>query len=238
MFKNYNIEKLFPTLVIILSSVNIIQHSNVLLCPSTFLSLIGIVGAILFFLKNSLYKFLFYIWILAQILLISKLTYDPISQSFQPNPYWNLEQTSSIGLSFFLSFKTATYFYKFNVLATFYLAMFRIINISRLVGKNLNLRPLKDGGNLDEVLPLNGNVIKRVRLDNEKDWLLLRLEKNFDYNGEDISHILIKSKGDGVLKKGGKNQVVYVRLVPNINDIEDGVNPANQFPFADWAFCS
>lgn len=108
---------------------------------------------------------------------------------------------------------------------------------SGLIGKQLSFKKFRQDNRLGDIFPLTGTVLKRVTLSKEKDWLLVHLSSTFDFEGNTIEYVLVKSKDGETIKQKAKNQIVYFRLVNDINNIREGNNDSNNFPFIDWTLC-
>ena len=104
-----------------------------------------------------------------------------------------------------------------------------------LVGKKITLKKFRDGA-LGDIFPIDGTIIKRINLNNEKNWLLVELDESFAYNGQNISMTLIKRKDDKTIRLKDKNQISFLRLVYNEMDLENTTDNT-KFPFIDWIRC-
>jgi hypothetical protein len=230
-------EFFFPVIVAGLSLFNIFNQLPDILSLSSLLSLVGITGVILFFKKNDSFKKLMYVWIIAQLIVIDREVLDPASGTWFDSPVWDMTQV----FSFKLGFKFSTHSNKFglnvNVVALMFLGLFKILEVSSLVGKQLTLIKFKQDSKLSAIFPLTGIVKKSVVLSKDKDWLLVELPSGFTFNGKIVRHVLIKRKDGEIIKPKTKNQLVFFRLVYDIDQLIDGDNESNNFPFVDWALC-
>jgi hypothetical protein len=230
-------ESIFPVIVAGLSLFNIYNHLTDFLSLSTLLSLIGIAGTILYFKKNDLFKKLMYLWIIAQLIVIDREILDTVSDTWYESSFWDLTQVFSFKLGFTFATNSNKFGFNLNVIAIVYLAFFKILEISSLAGKQLTFYKFKPNSNLSEVFPLTGTIKKRVVLSKDKDWLLVELTSPFNFNGKSVNNVLIKRKDGEVIKPKVKNQLVFFRLIYDINQLVEGDNESNNFPFVDWAIC-
>jgi hypothetical protein len=217
----FTTETIFPIIVILLSLINISNQTENIFSLSILVSLIGIVGTVLYFFKNPFSTKLIYIWIIAQVIIIE--------------PFLDLSQGFSFKFGFTFATSNEIVGLNFNVLALLLLGFIKILEASNLVGKKVTLKEFRQS-DLGDIFPINGIVTKRINLNNEKKWLLVELEKPFMYNGYNINHSLIKRKEDKTIKLKEKNQIIFFRLVYNEKDLENTLDKS-KFPFIDWVLC-
>lgn len=229
-------EIIFAAIVLITSVINIIFHYDDFFTLSVALSFIGIIGVILFMKKIPFYTYFIFVWILFQIVLISKYEPNYSSGVIKYIPVFDLSQ--------FFSFKLGgsigdTYSFHINILPFFYFALFRIMKISALSGKRVTFKKYRNEYPFGEVFPLGGTIIKRANLNHDKKWLLVQLDTPIEYDSKAVNHVLIRNKhDDAVIKLNEKNQLVFFRLVYNVDEVKESYNDAADFPFIDWVLCS
>jgi hypothetical protein len=230
-------ETVFPVLLAILSLLNISNHLSDLFVLTNLLSLVGIAGTILYLKKNDLFKKLIYIWVLAQVVVIDREFLDKATGVWLDKPFWDLTQVFSFKLGFNFITDSSKFGINVNIVAIFFFGLLKILEVSSLIGKQLTFKKFRQDSRLGDIFPLTGIVIKRVTLSKEKDWLLVQLSSTFDFDDKAIEYVLVKSKGGESIKQKAKNQLVYFRLVYDINNIIEGDNDSNNFPFIDWTLC-
>lgn len=213
----FSTDKITPIVITILSLLNIVKNSNNLVSLTVLLSLLGVFSAILIFLKNPISTKLVYIWLVAQIIVI-----EPI-----------FDLTQILSFKFGVNLENASI--NLNILPIIALGIIKIIEASNLVGKVITLKKFRDG-ELDNILPLNGTITKRISLENEKNWLLVELDKSFNYEGNTVNQILVKRKDDKTIKLKEKKQYSFLRIVVNENDLNN-TSDKSKFPFIDWILC-
>ncbi len=218
---NFSAETILPIIVILLSIMNIFSNDHGLISLSILNSLIGIIGSVLFFLKKVNSVRLIYVWIIAQIVII--------------DPFFDLSQGINFKLGFILGLKNGDVVLNVNVLAVIMLGFIKILEAANMVGKRITLKKFRDGI-LGEIFPINGTITERISLENEKNWLLVALDKSFDYEGQKIHKVLIKRKDDKTVKLKEKNQITFFRLVLDENDLINS-SDKSKFPFIDWIIC-
>jgi len=210
-------ETILPNLVFIFSVINIITHlSNPNI--SILLSLIGICGTILFYNQNSISSKLIYIWLIAQVIIIDSI--------------FNLNQFG-FNLSFALGF--GKYKLSINFLPLLFLGMIKVIESSNLIGKQINLLEYREN-EISEFLPIKGIISKRLDFNENKNWLLVDLENQFEFEGKKINMVLIKNKdAEKSIKLKEKNQIAHLRIVTDETKLI--TRELNDFPFIDWIRC-
>lgn len=214
-------EFLFPVFVLIMSIISIGDNFSFSNIPSIVVSIIGIVGVLLFTFKRKEFKPLIYLWIIGQFIVIPNI--------------WEVTQVFNFtfGFSFELRNQVESGLY-FNFLPLFYLVGFRILEISTIVGTRIAIKRFQKESKLSKVLPIEGKVIKRVNLSGEKEWLLVNLEKPFTYLDSEVKSVFIKAKDDKPLHKAKRKQLSYLRIIMEpIDDTKDSF-PKDNFKFIDW----
>ena len=210
-------ETILPIIVFVLSVLNILSNINNF-SLSILLSIIGIISTILFFKQNSLSTKLIYFWLIAQVIIIE--------------PIFNLSQSSFI-LAFTLG--SGSYNLVINFLPLLFLGLIKVIESSTLIGKEINLLEFRENA-ISEFLPTKCRIIKRIDFNENKNWLLVELEKQIDYEGTKIDTVLIKNKDpEKSIKLKEKNQLAHLRLV--IDESKLMTKELSEFPFIDWIRC-
>ena len=209
-------ETILPIVVFILSVLNIVTSKNNL-SISTLLSIIGIVGTILFFRQNNLSSKLIYIWLIAQALIIE--------------PLFNFSQS---GFTLAFSLETDYFTIKINILPLLFLGLLKVMEISNLIGKEIHLLKFRDNV-ISDFLPATGKITKRMDFNNDKNWLLIKLDSSLQYEAKNIEKVLIKNKEEKPIKLKEKNQIAHLRLVTDENKLT--TNDIANFPFIDWIRC-
>jgi hypothetical protein len=235
--QTFTTETVFPIIVVGLSLLNISNNSSDLFSLSNLLSLVGIAGAILYFKKHPLYKTLIYVWILAQVIVIDREVLDKATGVWYDKPFWDLAQGFSLKVGFNFTTDSNKFGLNVNIVAIVFFGLLKILEVSSLVGKQLTFNKFRQDNKLGDIFPLTGTVTRRVTLANEKDWVLVALTSPFDFNGRTVENVLIKSKDGTTIKSKNKNQLVFFRLVYDLNDLVEGDNESSNFPFVDWAKC-
>jgi len=215
-------ETIFPLVVGAFSVINLTtQHENII-SFSALLSIIGILGTILYFTKQSVSIILIYIWVIAQIIIIE--------------PIWNLSQVFNFNFGFNLGTAKGTYGINLNFIPLLYLGFLKILEANNLIGKKIVFKEFREN-EFGDIFPLTGLISKRVTLANEKNWLLVNLDSSFIYDNIEIQNVLIRRKDEKVIKLKANNQIVFFRLVYNENGVGNNNPDINKFPFIDWVLC-
>ncbi len=210
-------ETILPIIVFVLSVPNILSNINNF-SLSILLSIIGVISTILFFRQNSFSTKLIYIWLIAQVVIIE--------------PIFNLSQ-SNFTLTFAL--ELGSYSLKINFLPLLFLGLLKVVESSNLVGKEISLLKFRENV-ISDFLPIKGKISERLDFDKNKNWLLIELENQMEYEGMKINKVLIKNKdAEKSIKLKVKNQIAHLRLV--INESKLKTKDISEFPFVDWIRC-
>lgn len=229
-------DKLLPVLAIALSVLTIARNLDLSNILSFIVSVIGIAGGITYFLKRKLSLALIAIWIYAQIPAISQiqtLTYANGSQATVKQAYWDAGQTLTVHLGLTLG----SWDLQVNVVPFGLLILFRLLQVSALVGGTVTIRTFKNS-KTGEASHLTGTAMKRVTLGKEKHWLLVQLASEIIHSGRKYSHLLITSKDGEILKRGKQATVSYIVLVSDPAQVHDGVNKREDYEFLEWGYVS
>ncbi len=124
-----------------------------------------------------------------------------------------------------------------NFIALFAALFYGSINGSDLLGRELSFLQYRHDNSLGNIFPIKGKVLKSVTLSGENDWLLVKLNEEFEYNTENIEHVLIKRNDKQPIVLNKVNQLVYFKLVPNVKLVHETENDKTDFPIEVWALC-
>lgn len=215
------VEFLFPTLVLILSILNITGNFSMDNIPSVIVSVIGIIGVLLFILKNKWYKQFIYLWIISQIIFIPDI--------------WNVVQVLSIKFGFSFILKSGRVIGIFmNIVPLFYLVAFRALQMSTIIGSRIVIKRYNKDSRIKHLLPIDGTVVKRVNLSGEREWLLVRLDKPIILLNAEIDFVLLKAEGEKPLQKSKKKQLSYFRIIDEPVDVDSDSFSKEHSKFIDW----
>jgi hypothetical protein len=241
ILNSYNMKKLttetvFPLIILTLSIISLFNMLSGVEIPRLLFSLLGIISAVLYFIKIRAFRYLMYIWILGQVVVIERETLDAAGM-WVSNPLWDVTQTFNLNFGFFMKFAQSKVGINLNLLALFFFGLLKVLSVSSLIGTKFLFKKFGPNNKLGNIFPLSGTAIKRVIVSGKKDYLLIQLDFPFVFNEKEISYVLIKDKQAGLIQPGAKGQLVYFKLVKDINDVQEGDNDGKKFPFIDWAYC-
>ena len=124
---------------------------------------------------------------------------------------------------------------KINFLPLLFLGLLKVIESSNLIGKEINLLEFRENA-ISDFLPTKGKISERLDFDKNKNWLLIELENQMEYEGKKIGKVLIKNKdAEKSIKLKEKNQIAHLRLVTDESKLL--TKELTQFPFIDWIRC-
>jgi hypothetical protein len=230
---------IFPALVLGLSVTNLFtsipQNNNL----SSIVSGIGIAGTILFALQIDLYQRFFYLWIAAQLFFIDHRIVDPVTHEETRKAIFDLGQVFTFKLHLSLRAKyEGEYSFGFNALALIYFPLLKILNLSAFIGQTLVFNQFRDDNRLGDVFPFEGVIERQIYVDDDENWLLVKLTTPFTFNDEQVTYVITKRKDDELPNKKEPNQLVYVRIVTDEKLLAKKIKDAAVVPFIDWALCS
>ncbi|MEZ4804658.1 MAG: hypothetical protein R2852_04025 [Bacteroidia bacterium] len=231
-------DNVLALIILLICIINISINIRVLNYPSIILSLIGITGIIFYYKKYEGFSYFIFIWILGQIVIIPSSEYDISTNRIVYDPIWDLSQVLKFTIGSTWNIESRSVGLQFNILPIIYLIALKQMRSSALIGKVLNFKSFRSSDDYAEIFPLSGKVLRKATIDVDENWLQVELDTPFQYGDDTIKFVLIKVKGNGTLKTKGKNQIVFFRIILNENDLQEGNNDGDKFPFLQWAFCS
>lgn len=231
-------EAVFPIIVLVLSVItlaNLLIHPNYLAAIN---ALIGIFGAILFFLKNNKYKLLFNIWIYSQFIVITKILIDPTQQLGTTIPVFDLTQYLELTFGINFTMDYSTYNLDFNFLPIVYLIAFKKLQINALVGEQLQLKLYRPHEILSEYLPQEVFVEDIIDFPKNKNWLFIELSTPIKKEDNTYRYAIVKSKEDVPIIKNETGQMAHLRLVNEEYGLKYKMLTTEAYPQMDWVFVS
>jgi len=106
------------------------------------------------------------------------------------------------------------------------------MNANHLLAKKVSFFAYKITHPLLHVLPWQGQTIRYVTL-SAQPWLLVGLLQGFEYGGNNITHVIIKTATGQPIQLRRANQLVQCRLVPN-PDLLQQTEDIDSFPHEFW----
>jgi len=226
--KRSKLEFAFPLFILILSLFNIQSElvSTSINVQSFGLSIFGVLGVILYFLKINFSKYLFKAWALLQVLIITKFTESGNTDI--------INFTQGFNLSFSLLLGSIQF--QINFLGFIYASFIYLIGFNLLKNKSIIISPYNDSSYLNSILPIEATILKRIEISDEKDWMLVQLNHLESEGEEKLKYALIKGKDQVIKPKSG--QIIKFLEVSNIEDLKDKNNDKENFRTGDWAILS
>lgn len=108
-------------------------------------------------------------------------------------------------------------------------------NYNAALGTQVRIRSFRKKGKLDDVLPVEGELVKREKISGFTGWFLVKLEKPMPYLKLNNDYVLIRAKNPIELIGMGEEVLVYFTAIPNMDDLEKPVKRNEDFKFMDWA---
>lgn len=101
-----------------------------------------------------------------------------------------MSQIVNLLFGFDIGNKAHQYILSINLVPLIFIGYYRLVIISSFQGKKYKFSKFRENNKLGNVFPLEGTILKRVQLNNEKDWLLVQLDNSFTYWEKDIKYVL------------------------------------------------
>lgn len=195
---NTNAEWIAIILVGVISMVHIVLRISGGFEFSFINTLIGIAFIFCFFKNFPFYKSLLILWAFLQLLELN----FPIG-----NLELNFDQAFTSGFGFTFYTKTSHLHIGFGFAGIFYMALAVKVKMDSLYGSIVRIKPFKKDSFLNDFLPADVKIVKRLTIGEDNSWFLVEL-----VDKENPKYGLIKGKEDYMIKKG-KNQIVQFMKV-------------------------
>ena len=84
------------------------------------------------------------------------------------------------------------------------------------------------------IFPRFGKITGKYKIKSERDWYLIKLDKSFEYNGINNTHILIRYRWEKHEIGEDLPTSVFVLLIPDLSLLSDDVLDIKYFHLAVW----
>jgi len=111
----------------------------------------------------------------------------------------------------------------------------RYFDVKKVINAKIRLSSFGKYSKLAEVLPTEGVIQSRELISWEKDWYLVKLNKQLKVGRKQYAYLLIKTRYENELIFSKKHQRVQVRLVAQPDDLIKRKKRKNEFQFVDIA---
>lgn len=108
-------------------------------------------------------------------------------------------------------------------------------NYNSLVGKRISLRLFRKKTILENLLPVEGEIIKREKISGFSGWFLVKLDKPLPITKSNKEFILIRPKQRFALIRKGDDTITSFTFIPDLALFENSNKKLKDFRFADWA---
>lgn len=108
-------------------------------------------------------------------------------------------------------------------------------NYNKALGLEVTLTPLRHSSILQNYLPLNGTIAKRVRLADSNNCFMIQLNEPVTIDGMEHPYVLVRSKENRIVFEQGGDIVVYFMLATDPIYYTDDEKLEENFEFIDWA---
>jgi hypothetical protein len=189
-------------------------------------SVIGICGVILFFLQKDIFRYFIWVWIFAQAIIIDQTIIDPSRHLFIKEPIFDLSQVFCIKFGFNSRGPDGSFGLNFNLLIIVYFFLFRTLKTTALINRSIGILILKGNHDISFDDSIYANLMQRVNLDSDDNWLLGQLSSIIYYNQKPVDRILVQTV-DGELT--GTFRIAYQEQT-----ISEGINSTLNFERVDW----
>jgi hypothetical protein len=230
-------ESFIGILIAIISLINLSNNLSDILHLSNIISIIGLVGVYFLFTDNKHYKKLIYIWIVSQIIIINRLVLDKSTGEWIGSPLIDFSQAFNLEFGMKLNYSASKLEFNLNVVPFFYLILYKILEIKSIINQTISFHQLESNEKLKATFPLEGTILKAMKIANEKDWFLIELNQPLTFDDKTSKQLLIKNQKLGVIKLNTNYQPVYCRVVLNENDLELNLDVLDNFPVIGLLTC-
>lgn len=114
----------------------------------------------------------------------------------------------------------------------------KFFNLEKIIGSNIKIEAFIKNNSFAKHLPIEGEVVKRELISWEKDWYLIKLRKPLKIGWREQYFVLVKPKDGNEIFLENRSQIIFVRLVNNIDHLSKKKKKKTDFPFLDFALTS
>ncbi|MFT6745911.1 MAG: hypothetical protein ACJAZ2_000249, partial [Glaciecola sp.] len=106
-------------------------------------------------------------------------------------------------------------------------------NVKEIINTKVRISTFGNYPELKGVLPVEGEIISRELISWEKDWYVVKLQKQVKIRRKQYAFLLIKMRHENELIFSKQHQVVQIRLVDNPDDLSKRKKRKKEFQFAE-----
>ncbi|HTL81661.1 MAG TPA: PrsW family glutamic-type intramembrane protease [Bacteroidia bacterium] len=108
-------------------------------------------------------------------------------------------------------------------------------NFNSVMNSPVRIRTFRKKGKLDDVLPVEGQIIRREKIDSFNGWFLVKLNSQLPYTKLNKEHILIRAKNPTELIGREDEVIIYFMAIPDMAKLDQHIKHHSDFHFVDWA---
>jgi len=108
-------------------------------------------------------------------------------------------------------------------------------NYNTALGLPLRIRLFRKKSKLAEILPVEGEIIKREKISGFTGWFLIKLNKPLPYLKVNKEYILIRAKSQVELLGKEEESIIYFMTIPDMAALDKPNKKFEDFRFVDWA---
>ncbi|WP_372642473.1 hypothetical protein [Ancylomarina sp.] len=231
--------RIFIWIIICISTLGLLDlllvdynYSTFSLGLSILTSIIGLIGAILYFQKKNFFKYFILFWIIIQFVEFSELLIAADGVK-----YWNAIFISKqllhikIGQSF--NINNLGYKLELNFIPILYLAFYQVLRLSSFKGKHFRLTRFRENNEFT-IENFEGTIIDQVILDKVNESFIVKLSKPIATKENETFEYCVIS--DSKSKKFGLEILLNLNLylLPNQNVTKDFKIGLTDLIYLDW----
>ena len=195
-------------------------------------SLIGLAGAILYYKKISVFRYLILFWILIQLIAFYEYLINAEGVT-----YWNVifksKQFFELCFSQTFDIKDSGYKIQLNFIPIIYLIFYQTLRLSRFRDKSFRVLKLRDNNDY-KLSDFDGKIIDQFTLETENKSFLIKLDLPItDSNNMTFDYCVIREQKS---KKFGLDRELNLNLylISNDNITQDLKIKISDLLFIDW----
>jgi len=238
MIENRQLKELvLPILILFLSLQNLLEYITLTNLFGLLITIIGLIGVVMFFLKKGNPNLFFRIWVFSQFPAIYTENYvinNGVKYITEETHIFNIKQFFSFKISWELGLFNNTILYIGLYLIPFlYLGLYKMTVASHFINKKVEFNPIKNDTQFQNEFPINGTILKRVEFNKENDWLLVECDEEIRIENIKTKNILIKPKDEKTFKRK-KGIISYLRVSKEDTKIPNIIKHKEDYPFYEW----
>lgn len=108
--------------------------------------------------------------------------------------------------------------------------------LEAIIDHAISVKAFSSNSYLDDILPNEGKIVKRLVISREPNWYLVQLEKPHTQENFNSHYILLRAKVKREALEAGKIRLAALFIIPEVTDLEKHGLTNMDFRFCGWVY--